>query len=107
MYRTVVREITDTLKGAQDLSSDPIIVGDGCRCFNHQVDLPFRQSIYLTQFADDTAILKGGHGTNQSRMGGIVTFEDIVEDLIPFLPGEVEIKVGRSFSFRIQEPLKV
>ncbi len=90
-----------------DATGDVVVIHGALRFLHQEIDFFLGQAIDLTQFTEDGSVPEGGHGADEGRVSAPVAFEDIVQHLIPVLPGEVDVKVRGTGPFGIDETLEV
>jgi hypothetical protein len=74
----------------------------------HQViDLRLGKAVNLAQFPYDRAVPEGGNGAQQGRVLFPVPLENVIEHLVAFLPGVVDVEVRGTRTFGVDEALEV
>src|SRR5690606_2107734 len=63
------------------------------------------QSKYFCKFTNNGTKLKGDIGAHQCGMGE--AFKNISGNIVPVLPGKVDVKIGGRGTVQIYEPLKI
>ena len=71
------------------------------------VGLAFGQAKHLSHLVSDGALLEGDRGTKQCYVLGAISFKDVFDHTVAFLPRKVEVEVGRTAPLGIEETLKV
>ena len=92
-------------------SCQQVIIGVGRppeqgQSFGHPVDFPIGKPEYFGDFPDGHAGLKGNMVADQGRMVAI-PFQDGIQNIIPFIPGKINIDIGRIRTTGIEEPLEI
>jgi hypothetical protein len=72
-----------------------IILVSSVRIADQAVDLMLGQAKYFAQLAGKGIVLKGGKAPEQAYVVFPILVENILDDLIAVLPGEIEIEIGR------------
>ncbi len=81
--------------------------GGGGPIIQHGFDVGFGQAEYLAQFADHGGVLEGAVGGEQGRVFAAVAFENIIGDVVAFVPGEVDVEIGRRSALWIDESFEI
>ncbi len=107
MNASQVGEIHQQASSFIDAPGNMVVIQFVIRLFHQQVNLLLGQTVYLTQFPEDGAVPEGGNGPDKCRMFSAIPFKYVVQYLIPFLPGEVDVKVGWTGPLGIDETFKI
>ncbi len=102
----MARKFHNTLACGKYLRGQAMVLS--CIPFIRQdVYLIFRKAIYFTHFSNDGAILESGISSQQAHMLLAIFIEYISDDIIPFVPTEIHIKIRRVYPIRVNETFKI
>ena len=63
--------------------------------------------MYFSELPNYRFSPEGADSTQQCGVTVTIPFEDIINHIIPLFPGIINIEVGRTASFRVNESLEV
>ncbi|MNZ91938.1 hypothetical protein D3C78_1109440 [compost metagenome] len=93
MDSSLIGKIFKAVKYTQDHIGHLIFVQHICRLMHQAVNFAFGQAIDLAQLPEDASSLERAHCAHQCGMRSFVFGKNIFIDIIPFVPGEINIKI--------------
>ncbi|MNX75980.1 hypothetical protein D3C86_1074720 [compost metagenome] len=95
MNGALIGEIGQLIVYAQDHIGEFVFIEHTCWLVHQPVDLALRQTIDLTEFPKNTAVTERTHCAHKCGMGVLVTGKNVFIDIIPLVPGKINIKIRR------------
>jgi len=84
-----------------------VAVVRGHRVFRQGIELILGQPEDLADFAEDGAVLELDVGAAKGDMVPAVSAEDVFQHRVAFLPGPVDVEIGRRLAVQVQEALEI
>ncbi len=102
-----VGEVHEHAARLVDAPCDSVVVHAVFRLLYQQVDLLLGQAVDLAQFPEDGAVAEGGDGADKGGVLPPIALEDVVQHLVPFLPGEIDVEIGGTGPLGIDETFEI
>jgi hypothetical protein len=107
MNGEVVGKALHQLAITEDVSRIGVMSVRSKGMIDDRVDVGFGQSEHFTQFADDGFALESVVCGKQSSMFATVSFENVLCDIIAFVPGKIDIEIRWGTSVWVDKSLEI
>ncbi|MPM29512.1 hypothetical protein SDC9_76052 [bioreactor metagenome] len=107
MNTAQIRKVAYGFAHSHDFLNDAVIGFERFALFDQRINLGFRKTVHLAEFAIDRFVAESLHHPKQGRVFRSVAFENIILHISPVFPRKINIEIRRAGSLRIDEAFEI